>query len=114
VNSHPIVADLQVTIPTDYLRKKNVLVQRGNFRPPTILTEDMLMGAAEMVFCESGTDIGGDGGTCVVQSDSRGNCMLPSAVFLKNIVIIYFFNCALARMQLQRSPPPPPPGLATV
>lgn len=61
----------QVTIPTDYLRKKNVLVQRGNFRPPTILTEDMLMGAAEMVFCESGTDIGGDGGTCVVQSDSR-------------------------------------------
>mmetsp|Transcript_18629 Transcript_18629/g.25830 ORF Transcript_18629/g.25830 Transcript_18629/m.25830 type:complete len:587 (-) Transcript_18629:142-1902(-) len=57
----------QVTIPTDFLRKQNILIQRGNFRPPTILTADLINAAAQQMFC--GLTAGDDG--CVVKSDSR-------------------------------------------
>jgi len=41
----------QVAIPSDYLRKKNIIIQRGNFYPPTILNNDMLAASASEILC---------------------------------------------------------------
>jgi hypothetical protein len=45
----------EVIIPSDYLRKNAVLVQRGNFRPPTVLNNDLIEGAAAKMFCGNNT-----------------------------------------------------------
>jgi len=42
----------QMLIPQETLRKKNVLLVRGRFRPFTLLHNDMLQGAASQFFCE--------------------------------------------------------------
>ncbi len=42
----------RLQIPQEALRKKNVLITRGRFRPFTLLHNDMLMGAAQQFFCD--------------------------------------------------------------
>ena len=44
----------RLQIPQEALRKKNVLITRGRFRPFTLLHNDMLMGAAQQFFCDPG------------------------------------------------------------
>ncbi len=47
----------QMLIPQETLRKKNVLLVRGRFRPFTLLHNDMLQGAASQFFCEADGDV---------------------------------------------------------
>ena len=46
----------RLQIPQEALRKKNVLITRGRFRPFTLLHNDMLMGAAQQFFCDPPAD----------------------------------------------------------
>lgn len=50
---HPIpcVYAGKLLIPQEHLYKQNVLLIRGQFRPFTLLHNDMLMGAAQQFFC---------------------------------------------------------------
>lgn len=41
----------KLLIPQEHLYKQNVLLLRGQFRPFTLLHNDMLMGAAQQFFC---------------------------------------------------------------
>ena len=44
----------KLLIPQEHLYKQNVLLLRGQFRPFTLLHNDMLMGAAQQFFCGPG------------------------------------------------------------
>ena len=52
------------------MRKKNVMLVRGRFRPFTLLHNDMLMGAAQQFFC-GGTTVLGDNQSIVAHGDEE-------------------------------------------
>lgn len=64
----------QMLIPQEALRKQNVLLVRGRFRPFTLLHNDMLQGAASQFFCDpEGTSDTGNTDTydeCVFRDDT--------------------------------------------
>ncbi|KAK3268395.1 hypothetical protein CYMTET_23102, partial [Cymbomonas tetramitiformis] len=59
----------EVCIPSDRLRKKSILLQRGSFRPFTLLNYDMLNCGASTFFCDLQNE-DGDDDTCVVRDDA--------------------------------------------
>lgn len=52
------------------MRKKNVMLVRGRFRPFTLLHNDMLMGAAQQFFC-GGTTVVGANSSIVAHGDEE-------------------------------------------
>jgi len=58
-----------LAVPSDYLRKNSVLVQRGNFRPPTVLNNDLIEGAAAKMFCGNEKSVDEDG--CILLQGAR-------------------------------------------
>uniref|UniRef100_A0A7S3XDH2 Nicotinate-nucleotide adenylyltransferase n=1 Tax=Picocystis salinarum TaxID=88271 RepID=A0A7S3XDH2_9CHLO len=59
-------SDGEVVIPSEVMRKKNVLVQRGRFRPFTNIHNDMIVGAASQFFCG---DVD-ESDSCVLREDT--------------------------------------------
>ncbi len=57
-------------IPQETLRKKNVLVVRGRFRPFTLLHNDMHLGAASQFFCDGGSTVSSSYDECVFREDT--------------------------------------------